>query len=241
MNFVFDIDGTLCFDGKTIAPNIIAALQRLLDDGHHVYFASARPIRDLLPVVPEHFHHCAMIGGNGTYTYANKQITITHFAEETHNILLAYIQRHHLAFLADSEWDFTYTGELTHPLYLNISQITAKNVPLHTLKQISKLVIFNPTDEIIQHISSLPVSVFQYKNEAALDISPFGINKVAGLRKLQVKDFIAFGNDMNDQCLFEAAVHSVCVGDHDVKAFATEAVQRTDVARKIQELSELYK
>ena len=53
MQFVFDIDGTLCFDGKTIEPTIINALQTLIQQGHEVIFASARPIRDLLPVLPD--------------------------------------------------------------------------------------------------------------------------------------------------------------------------------------------
>ncbi|KZT91292.1 putative hydrolase [Lactiplantibacillus plantarum] len=53
MNFVFDIDGTLSFDGRTIASPITRALTYLIREHHKVVFASARPIRDLLPIIPE--------------------------------------------------------------------------------------------------------------------------------------------------------------------------------------------
>lgn len=43
MNFVFDLDGTLCFNGKSIDKEIIDALQELKFAGHQVIFASARP------------------------------------------------------------------------------------------------------------------------------------------------------------------------------------------------------
>ncbi len=51
MRYVFDVDGTLCFDGITIDPALIHALKKLERDGDTIIFASARPIRDLLPVV----------------------------------------------------------------------------------------------------------------------------------------------------------------------------------------------
>lgn len=44
MRFVFDIDGTLCFDGRLIDQTIIDTLLQLQHDGHELIFASARPI-----------------------------------------------------------------------------------------------------------------------------------------------------------------------------------------------------
>ncbi|MGO5864836.1 HAD hydrolase family protein [Staphylococcus aureus] len=64
MKFVFDIDGTLCFNGKSIDPSIIDSLLQLQHAGHELIFASARPIRDLLPVLPEVFHQHTLIGAN---------------------------------------------------------------------------------------------------------------------------------------------------------------------------------
>ena len=65
MNFIFDIDGTICFDGCSIDPSIKQRLFKLRQANHNVMFASARPIRDLLPVIPE-FADDTLIGGNGS-------------------------------------------------------------------------------------------------------------------------------------------------------------------------------
>ena len=37
MKFVFDIDGTLCFNGKSIDPSIIDALLQLQNADHELY------------------------------------------------------------------------------------------------------------------------------------------------------------------------------------------------------------
>lgn len=72
MRFVFDIDGTLCFDGRLIDQTIIDTLLQLQHDGHELIFASARPIRDLLPVLPSVFHQHTLIGANGALITAIK-------------------------------------------------------------------------------------------------------------------------------------------------------------------------
>lgn len=69
MRFVFDIDGTLCFDGRLIDQTIIDTLLQLQHDGHELIFASARPIRDLLPVLPSVFHQHTLIGANGAMIF----------------------------------------------------------------------------------------------------------------------------------------------------------------------------
>lgn len=80
MNFVFDIDGTLCFNGKTIDQPIIDVLTALSEAGHDIIFASARPIRDLLPVIPPQFANGKLVGGNGCYTSENSVVSSTVFS-----------------------------------------------------------------------------------------------------------------------------------------------------------------
>ena len=53
MNFVFDIDGTTSFNGMVIEPAIEREIYALLQAGHRVVFASARPVRDILPMLSE--------------------------------------------------------------------------------------------------------------------------------------------------------------------------------------------
>lgn len=240
MNFVFDIDGTLCFDGKTIDHSIVIALDKLSKEGHDVIFASARPIRDLVPILPEQFKTGKLVGGNGCFISNNEQITANSFTPQLVTQLHTIIEKHQLTYLADGEWDYAFTGSEDHPIYKNINQSSAKNVDITALQKICKLVLFKPTQATIDALSKLPVCVTAYKNEDAIDISPLGINKVYGLEKLHIKDFIAFGNDSNDQCLFEKAYYSVCVGQNDVKKYASLTISNKDVASTIFEVSKKF-
>ncbi|MGE7998852.1 HAD-IIB family hydrolase [Lysinibacillus sp. NPDC093190] len=240
MNFVFDLDGTLCFDGKSIDREIIEALQELKLAGHQVIFASARPIRDLVPVIPKSFHEGLLVGGNGTFTYDNGRIQVKHFEQQLLDKLITLIHRHQLKYLADGQWDYSYTGDITHPIYRNINKNNSTNIPLKQLLPVCKLVLFQANEGVLKELQSISVIVTQYKTEDAIDISPLGINKVSGLHMLNIQQFIAFGNDSNDKCLFEHAVHSVCVGSNDVKSYANEIIERVDVAKKIRELMSKY-
>lgn len=236
MYFVFDIDGTICFDGKTIESSIIVALNNLVEAGHEVIFASARPIRDMLPVLPKQFHQGRMVGGNGAFTYSNGDIKVNYFNEDLLAKLVSIIETNELTYLADSDWDYAYTGDQKHPIYYNINEEHAKNRQLKDLHKICKIVLFHPSQNVIDELSILPVMVTNYKGENAIDISPLGINKVKGLLNLNINHFIAFGNDSNDQCLFENAAYSVCVGNQDVQQYATETIVRADVAKTICKL-----
>ena len=241
MNFVFDLDGTLCFDGKSIDTEIIKVLQELKLEGHQVIFASARPIRDLVPVIPKSFHEGLLVGGNGTFTYDHGQIQVTHFEQQLLDKLIAVIHQHQLNYLADGQWDYAFTGDIAHPIYRNIDKTNSKNIPLEQLLPVCKLVLFQPNEEVLEILEAFPVTVTHYKTEHAIDISPLGINKIKGLHVLNIQEFIAFGNDNNDQCLFENAVHSVCVGNNTVKRYAKENIERADVAGKIRALMGKYR
>ena len=59
---------------RTSIRKILNSLERLRNSGHQVIFASARPIRDMLPVISKKFHNYTMIGGNGSLILSNGKI-----------------------------------------------------------------------------------------------------------------------------------------------------------------------
>ncbi len=238
MNFVFDIDGTLCFDGKTIDISIIEALNELSKCGHEIIFASARPIRDLVPILPTHFKKGKLVGGNGCFVSEMEKITTNYFSPDLIKVLHDIIERYKLTYLADGEWDYSYTGSTNHPIYKNINHSCAKNQLFTELQKICKLVLFHPSEAVLEELKSLPVSITHYKNENAIDISPIGVNKVYGLERLEINDFIAFGNDSNDQCMFEKASYSVCVGDSEVHKYASVKIKKEEVSKTIIKLKD---
>jgi HAD superfamily hydrolase (TIGR01484 family) len=243
MIFVFDLDGTICFKGEPLSQEICDALNVCGQQGHEIVFASARPIRDLLPVLPEEFRHYRMVGGNGAFTYAEQEIKTRTFAIETVGQIKQIIESNKLTYLIDSDWDYSYTGDPRHPIFRNIDpEKRAVNQPLAQLLRITKIVLFTRDHGIKQQLEKLSVQVYEHGDEELMDISPVGIHKVEGLRQLGILpgEFIAFGNDQNDLELFQNAKYSVCVGQHPIKEFASTSIRIEDVTFKIKEISELF-
>ncbi|MFJ7186171.1 HAD-IIB family hydrolase [Lysinibacillus xylanilyticus] len=249
MKFVFDLDGTICFKGQPLSKGITNALEACIENGHEIIFASARPIRDLLPVLPETMRKFSMVGGNGAFVARNGEtVEVTAFAgeivEEIQNIISAF----QLQYLVDGDWDYAYTGSEAHPIYQNLDPLKlAKNVSLHELKDIVKIVLFpgEQHKEILAELQKLPISLYEHSAENIVDMSPNGIDKWNGLTKLGIAedDFIAFGNDSNDASMFVKAKESVCVGEHKVRELASLQVPSDEAAVivMLDALSEKYK
>lgn len=107
MRFVFDIDGTLCFDGRLIDQTIIDTLLQLQHDGHELIFASARPIRDLLPVLPSVFHQHTLIGANGAMISQQSKISVIKAIHtDTYHHILKIIQKYELDYIIDDDWNY---------------------------------------------------------------------------------------------------------------------------------------
>ncbi|WP_440961837.1 HAD-IIB family hydrolase [Paenibacillus nitricinens] len=245
MKFIFDLDGTICFSGKPLSERIVQVLDTLIEKGHEVIFASARPIRDLLPVLPAHMHHFSMVGGNGAFIAKGGEVISTiHFDAQTSDILLKLIEEFNAAYLIDSHWDYSYSGSDDHPIRRNVDpEQRAKNVSPSELDELVKVVILNSLNEeqLLDQLHKLPVVIYRHGQEDIIDISPKGINKWTGLQQLgvEMQRFIAFGNDANDIEMFRHSAHSVCVGEHtELGELATEKVSNEEerISRKILEL-----
>lgn len=220
LKYVFDLDGTICFQGKPLSLEIIKALDELSLQGNEVIFASARPIRDILPILPPHMHSYPMVGGNGAIVANNSRIISTvHFDDNVREEILALIKFHSLDYLIDGEWDYSYTGSENHPIRRNVDpQMRANNVTVATINNIIKIVLLDITNHptVLEKLQALPIVVHKHGNENILDISPTGIDKWNGLQKLGLEDrtFIAFGNDANDMTMFQHAYKSIMIGHH---------------------------
>jgi HAD superfamily hydrolase (TIGR01484 family) len=249
MKFVFDLDGTICFRGKPVSEPIRTSLLDLIRERHEVIFASARPIRDMLPVLDERFHRCTLIGGNGSLISINGKVTHAFaFSAETFLQLQSLIRTFHAKFLMDGEWDYAYTGPNGHPILQNVDPAKlAKQVDPESLSSVVKILILSSDhqEKLAEKLSELDVVVNIHRNEDALDISPSGVSKWGALQALGVREggYIAFGNDANDISMFEHALHSVMIGEYEpLSRYAKEAVSlegeyEQKIAQKIKELS----
>jgi Cof subfamily protein (haloacid dehalogenase superfamily) len=252
MNFVFDLDGTICFKGKPVAEKILNSLETLQSKGHNVIFASARPIRDMLPVLHPRFHTYTMIGGNGSLISQNAELKYsTSFSEDQINSIKSLLNEFEATYLIDGEWDYSYTGSQSHPILNNVDPARlAKMVDLDTHKSIVKVLILtaNNIEEFAKRMSILDVVIHKHKNENVLDVSPNNIHKWNALSKLNIEkgNYIAFGNDANDITMFINAAYSVMIGHHEELAkYGTESIPVEDniedlIVEKLNHLSKMY-
>ena len=252
MKFVFDLDGTICFNGQPVSEVILRCLEDLTAAGHEVIFASARPIRDLLPVLHQRFHAYPLIGGNGSLISKNGRIAhVESFTKDQIQGLFRLIEEHQATFLIDSDWDYAYTGPADHPILNNIDNSKlAQQVPVHSLKSIIKILILTAVDmeSLAEKIRALGVTVHRHRKENMMDVNPPKVDKWTALKKLGVdeKQFIAFGNDSNDIPMFKTSLHSVMIGHHDeLEPFASESIPLGDnvedqIVTKIRELANKF-
>ncbi|MCA1054356.1 Cof-type HAD-IIB family hydrolase [Rossellomorea aquimaris] len=253
MKFVFDLDGTICFKGKPVSKKIVECLLEVASSGHEVIFASARPIRDMLPVLDSRLHGFTLIGGNGSLVYENRDLNdCTAFSAREIEGVISLMEEYEATYLVDSDWDYAYTGPTDHPIIQNLDpEGLAKNVPLEELSLIVKMLILTSSDyvELSRKLSELDMEVHEHGNERVLDISPPNINKWMALSKLGVReqDYIAFGNDANDISMFENAKVAVMIGEHgELSDVADEKIDLTGdvedvIVGRIEELARKYR
>lgn len=242
MIFVFDLDGTLCFMGKPLSKTITLALNELRENGHDIIFASARPIRDMLPILQKEFHTLPLIGGNGSLISVDGHIKSTAFSKEQRQEIKRIIDKYDATYLIDSEWDYAYTGPNNHPILLNLDPgKLADKKSFDSLSSIVKVLFItaNDMDKLVEELSTMEVVIHRHQNEEAIDISPKNVDKWTALEKICVKrhSYFAFGNDANDIPMFKNAGFSVMIGEHsELFSYANESIPLTNnIERKIAE------
>lgn len=237
MNYVFDIDGTICFDGKTISQEISEQLITL-SKNNTVIFASARPIRDMVHLIPQDIQSNVWIGGNGTFTKINDNILYKQLPDVEVQTILQHINDLGYNYMIDSDWDYSFKGDKQCPLYNNINKTSAKNLSIEDLPSICKIVIFDAKDETHDLLDTLNVEVTEHSRENIIDISTEGCSKDQALKQLGIHEYIAFGNDANDVGMFTNAIESYCVETSPYSMFATHTVERDEVANTLKQIND---
>ncbi|MEU9620693.1 MULTISPECIES: HAD family hydrolase [unclassified Streptomyces] len=242
---VFDIDGTLCFDGRTIDDRILAAIGACERVGYDVVFASARPVRDLLPVLDGAFPSAALIGGNGSLVSVDSQVRArAAFDPAGFDALMEAVGQYEATYLADGPWDYAYTGPVDHPIRGRVDQGNlARMVDLAELPQVVKFLVVGASDmaELAEVGRRLGLTVNHHLDEAIIDFAPGSTTKWEALTWMGTGEYVAFGNDINDFDLLRNAERAVRVGSHpglDDVAQVTIAADPEAVAAEISLLAE---
>jgi HAD superfamily hydrolase (TIGR01484 family) len=212
--FVFDLDGTLVFDGLKIEPPIEKELLRL-NCTEKIIFASARPVRDMLPLL-EKFPQNDLIGGNGSMTRQNGKIRVTAtLSVSTVRFLSDFIKKNHLEYIVDYDWDYSVQVSQDNAILRQLdSNHLAKNIDLK-YEKVTKIILFQVSNEQYESLKSIEDSTMIYhENVQELVFTVQNIDKYETLKNLiDEKKYTAFGNDKNDIQLLKNAEFSVVIGN----------------------------
>ncbi|TLQ50674.1 HAD-IIB family hydrolase [Lacticaseibacillus casei] len=218
MKFIFDVDGTLSFDGQKIDQRILMLLERLKERRHEVVFASARPIRDLIPIVGP-FANDSLIGGNGSIVSQHGKITFCRTIDnDDYQYVKTLIAKEKLDYIVDGSWDYAACLSSGSPIFKQLDPgHLAHRRPLKDILQPIKIILLNLTDQqMVQLFDSLQtetsLSIVASLGEHNLDLTTRDVNKYTTAQSLFPGDYVAFGNDSNDQALLLHAKISVWIG-----------------------------
>ncbi|MCI2950710.1 Cof-type HAD-IIB family hydrolase [Staphylococcus haemolyticus] len=175
---------------------------------HKIIFASARPIRDLLPVLPNKFHKFALIGGNGSIISINGRInTLATNQFETFNVIKHVINQYNLNYIVNDEWNYAARVDATNTIYQRLDpQLLAQKLTINEITSPIKTILLNidetDFDEVVTYIATNApsLSLINHSNELNIDITAKYINKFTAIEHILGKypTYVAFGNDHND-------------------------------------------
>ncbi len=217
--FVFDLDGTICFDGQRINNEIKLAIKQLITDGNQVIFASGRPIRDIMPLIIADpiLKGIDLIGGNGSIVRRNNKITNQEIVREDVRVIKRIADEQGWHVLIDGPWNYHYNGIKDNKLIKQVDQLQlAENIGIEDLESIIKIVVIYQKNDDVKAIVREITKKYQvnnYEQECLLDIIPSNMNKYQALvNEFKITNYIAFGNDVNDLELLTNAQSGFCVG-----------------------------
>jgi len=240
MTFVFDLDGTICFSGREISPKIVSELEKLESRGHELVFASARPIRDMLPLIRGVFDHSFLIGGNGSIISDKGKVKVmSSIEEEDFSQLQRIIEKYDLDYILDSDWDYALKNRNDELANIN-SKVDAlklaQNILPSAIKTCIKCHLLNIPSEhyekIVNLLDRMNVTKIVHSDAQSVDIVATGINKYETFVSIfGSEEYVAFGNDHNDIELLSNAKYAVSVGDNEsVKKISHVNLEATDEA-----------
>ncbi|CAI1125170.1 HAD hydrolase family protein [Serratia ficaria] len=223
--YVFDIDGTISKEGKRVCPAICNRLVALAEN-NQLIFASARPVRDMLPMLSKKLHSSFFIGCNGGMAWKNGRVVLSYALEIDFVMQMLSVMTHlGIPYVLDGKWNYAFS-EKHHPFHDYIRSLSSHEVCEEDIicSGVMKILVLSQEhkQEVLSHTENFGVSMHTHRSDGVYDFTPRGNNKYRTLSELIGGDkYTAFGNDMNDFVMLREAEVSVFIGEREAFSGAT--------------------
>ncbi|MDO4814844.1 MAG: HAD-IIB family hydrolase [Gemella sp.] len=244
MNFIFDIDGTICFGNNKIENGIYAQLEKIEEAGHNLIFATARSYRDTLPVIKERFKDNTVVALNGGLVYrSSKSYLEKHINKNSFEKLIAEINDKDLPYFIDDSFNYACYKEEKMAFIKTVDPLKMANkIDVNQMEKPIKLVVYtgdlseSDFNEFYEEINKIPeLDVVYHEREGKVYINSANVTKATTIVEiLEGQDYIAYGNDKNDIDMFKSATYAVQVGNLKyLEDYNDEKVAESEVANNI--------
>ncbi|WP_347272151.1 HAD hydrolase family protein [Staphylococcus edaphicus] len=183
-------------------------------------FASARPIRDLVPVVKDFKNHL-LIGGNGSIISKKNDISIIEqIPQNEFTEIKKIIKENCINYIIDGKFNYSAHVNPKNKIYRQLDpDKLANNVSMDQIKKPIKIILIDVPEQLYTKLEKIfqkyndCLSINYHKKDKNIDITAKDVNKFSTLKKvIGNQTYIAYGNDINDYELLKNAKKSFYVG-----------------------------
>jgi Cof subfamily protein (haloacid dehalogenase superfamily) len=210
--FAFDLDGTLFNDERQISERTINIIDSLIQKGNVISIATARPVRDVLRLLPQNFSPHYVVCYNGAEVYNRTSLIVqSHIPPETaYQVIKELALRQAGVFIGVESLDVFHVNQSPAHLFGEVdhSLTTFNDFNHHVFKNgITKIIFEGSHHNLESYTKGLLndiCSVTHTDNGAIIQVMAQGVDKwealksIAQIEGIAIADVIAFGNDHND-------------------------------------------
>lgn len=221
--FVFDLDGTIVYDGKPLEKRFERVLLEIKNAGHEIIIATGRSWRDFVPIMPTWCSEQPSVVFGGGLVMVEGVPQTQHFLPSEYLFeIINFLEHHKINYLLDGHSSY-YHPNIEHWLFKDIVKISGQQ----KCKQVDNiladgaykiLILDNHWLEHFEKYSKERGLVIKYHfYDKCFDIMPANVNKFNGLVELPLpakENIFVFGNDHNDLELMQELPNSIMFGHH---------------------------
>lgn len=220
--FVFDLDGTIVYNGLRLESGFEEVLHEIIHAGHEIYFATGRSYRDYLPMLPRWCHELPAVVFGGGMAIHNSTVVYEKFLQSDKLAqLIKFFEDHHVCYLIDGRTEYYHSTKDSWILkdIIRISgQYPSKSVDNILNDGAYKILVLDNEwkDHCIELANDYDWELKFHSYNQCFDLMPKNVNKYDGLQYLDLPlqdNVFIFGNDHNDLELMQNFTNNILFGE----------------------------
>lgn len=226
-----DLDGTICFGGGAIGPDILAVLEAR-PAGVEIVLASARhPVNVLQAAPPALLADWDVVGANGALALRrDSPVFEARLDPDAAARMLDVLDGMRCAYLAYGA-NFVLPGRHPHAINRVVRRDIGRALRLGTRDDVAalvKILVLPPPGDTAVAGVCIRDGAFcvMTHSDGTLDLTAWNVDKTSGIEALghDLPVDAAFGNDANDIAMLKMARFSVAVGDHPALTLVADRI-----------------